>query len=149
MSTMVPVTQSAQQVVQQPVQRAKVIGVQNQHPNHDLTQQKSAVQHQNQIKQWNHTGQATNPQAEERHLENKSSDWAPNNQISQQVPSNFQAGQEMFGEMQQQQGQVQSTQVPIGYASGQQLPQQTTQMAQISVAKPANQQQPGKLNIYY
>lgn len=124
--------------MQQPVQRAKVLNVQNQHQNHDISQQKPAIQQQNQIKQqWNHTGQATNPQMEERQVESKSSDWAANNQLSQhQVSSNFHAGQEMFGQIQQ--GHVQSSQVQMSYASGQQLPQHT-QVAQMNVAKSSNQ----------
>lgn len=137
----VPVTQASQQSGQQPVQQ-KNMAVQNQpqHPNHDLSQQKpiAIVQPQNQIKQqWNHTGQITATAIDERHPD-KSNEWTPNNQISQQqAMSNFHSGQETLDQMQQQVN-VQSSQVPVGYVPGQQLPQQTSQLAQMNTLK--NQQ---------
>lgn len=137
----VPLTQTGQQTIHQ----AKIMGVQNlpQHPNHDLSQQKPIVQHQNQLKQhWNHTGQITSTQIDDRQSENKSSDWAPNNQLPHhQVAPNYQSEQEMFGQMQQV--HVQSSQVPMGYMPGQ--PQQTSQLAQMNVVKVPNQQ-PGRFS---
>lgn len=136
---------------QQAVVQAKAMNVQNQpaHANHDLSQ-KPIVQHHNQMKQWNHTGQATTTQADE-HPAIKSSDWTPNSQIpQQQVTSNYHSGQEAFSQVQQQQVPVQPSQVSVGYGQRQQLPQQDSQAAQINVGKAVNQQhQPGSKNSYY
>lgn len=143
---MAPVTPVVQQSIQQAVQQTKVAVTQNQtqHPNHDLSQQKSIAQHPNQVKQqWNHTGQTTGAQVEDRLPDSKSSDWAPSNQIPQQpVTPNYHSGQEIFGNVPQQ--QVQSSQVPMGYVPGQLLPQQSSQLPQINIAKP--QTQSGKFN---
>lgn len=121
------------------------MSVQNQshHPNHDLSQ-KPIVQHQNQIKQqWNHTGQVTGAQVDEKNLENKSIDWAPNNQIQHQGTTNYHSSQEMFSQVSQQ---VQSSQVPMGYVPGQQIPHQSTQVAQVNLGKIASQPQTGMYN---